>query len=184
MCNYLKITFEEPFYKDIDQLYFNENNNLLYYDNSHINYICSFKNKEIEYFFYGFYKDNFFVIVFDEYNETLDVNIESKYILLIKLDWVIKNISIEKSVWVINSNINNYKTDVYLLLNRHRLINGPEINYNDYIKLNNYKTLKVTINNTDEIILKNIKIINNIKNVFKSIKSLFNKNDDNDDEDD
>jgi len=182
MPNYLKITFEEPFYKDIDEIYFNENNDLLYYDNSHMNYISSFKNNDIEYTFYGFYKDDFFVIIFNEYNETLDVNIESKYILLIKLEWIIKSISLEKSLWVINTNINNHNMEAYLLLTRHRLINGSEINYNDYLKLNNYKILKITINNTDEIILKNIKIMNNIKHVFKSIKSLFNKN--NYDEDD
>ena len=182
MPNYLKITFEEPFYKNIDEIYFNENNDLLYYDNSHMNYISSFKNNDIEYTFYGFYKDDFFVIIFNEYNETLDVNIESKYILLIKLEWIIKSISLEKSLWVINTNINNHNMEVYLLSTRNRLINGSEINYNDYLKLNNYKILKITINNTDEIILKNIKIMNNIKYVFKSIKLLFHKN--NDDEDD
>lgn len=185
MSNYLKIIFEEPFYKDINEIYFNENNDLLYYDNSHMNYIGSYKNNNnIEYTFYGFYKDDFFVIIFNEYNETLDVDIESKYILLIKLEWIIKNISLEKSLWVLNTNINNYNTECYLLLNRHRLINGSEINYNDYLRLNNYKILKISINNTDEIILKNIKIINNIKHVFKSIKSLFNKNNDDEYDDD
>jgi len=182
MQNYLKINFETPFYKDIDEIYFNENNDLLYYDNSHMNYISFIKNNDIEYTFYGFYKDDFFVIIFNEYNETLDVNIESKYILLIKLVWITRCVSLQKSLWVVNNSINNYNTEAYLLSHRHRLINGSEINYNDYLKLNNYKTLKITINNTDEIILKNIKIMNNVKHIFKSIKLFFNK--DNDDEED
>lgn len=173
MHNYLKITFEKPFYKDINQLYFNVNNDLIYYDNSHINYISIIKKNDIELTFYGYYKDNFFVIIFDEYNEVLDVKIECKHILLIKLEWIIKKISIEKSLWYINTDLNNFNTEAYFLIDRQRLVNGPSINYNDYLKLNNYKTINITINNTDEIILKNINIINNIKTFYKSIKSLL-----------
>jgi hypothetical protein len=173
MPNYLKITFEKPFYKDIDELYFNENNDIIYYDNSHVNYISSIKKNDIDYTFYGYFKDSFFVIIFDEYNETLDIKIESKYILLIKLEWIKKNILLEKTLWYINNNINNYNTEAFLLLDRQRLLNGPNIDFNDYLKLNNYKVLNILINNTDEIIIKNVKIINNLKTIFKSIKTLL-----------
>jgi hypothetical protein len=173
MPNYLKITFEKPFYKDIDELYFNENNDLIYCDNSHMNYIYSIKKNDIDYTFYGYFKDGFFVIIFDEYNEILNIKIESKYMFLIKLEWINKNVSLEKSLWYINNNINNYNTEACLLVDRQRLLNGPNIDFNDYLKLNNYRLLNISINNTDEIIIKNVKIMNNLKTIFKSIKTLL-----------
>ena len=46
---------------------------IIYYDNSHLNYIYKEKLNGIEYTFYGFFKDNFFVIVLDSFNESLEI---------------------------------------------------------------------------------------------------------------
>jgi hypothetical protein len=58
---------------------------------SHKNYIYKKKCGQITYIFNGFFKDDYFVISIDSYNELLMTEIEHKDIIILKLNWVIKN---------------------------------------------------------------------------------------------
>ena len=148
--NIIKISFKVPFYKNFYNLYFTPNIDIIYYDNSHLNYIYKEKLNGIEYTFYGFFKDNFFVIVLDSFNESLEINIENKEIALINFDWILKKISEEKSIWIIdNSKINNLNSVAYLLNIRKKILNS-NIDINDHIKIVEYLTVNINIKNVNE----------------------------------
>lgn len=166
--NIIKISFKIPFYKNFHNLYFTPNIDVIYYDNSHLNYIYKEKSNDIEYTFFGFFKDNFFVIIIDSYNEKLQINIENKQIALLNLEWVLKKISEEKSIWVIdNSKINNLNSFVYLLNIRKKILNS-NIDINDHIKLVEYSMININIKNINQF-EKEKK-----NNIFSMIKLYFN----------
>lgn len=163
--DYIKITFNRLFYNHFKELYFLIDNNFIYYDNSHLNYIYEEKIENIKYTFYGFYKDNFFVIIMNSYNIDLDINIEHKFIILLELDWIIKKYSEDKSIWCIDkSKINNLKINGILLPSRNKFLNYRHLNLDDYIKITEYENIKI-----------NISIINKKENTnfFKKIYSLL-----------
>ena len=159
-----KITFNKSIYKDIDTLYFIENNNSIYYNGSHMNYIYIHKVQNIDYIFHGFYKDDYFVIIFDSYDNELSVNIEVKYVIILKLKWINKEIK-KQNIYVIDSeNMKNYKIDAYILKNRKKINNILISNIEDYLRLYDYKIITTYINSNKK---KNI-IIDKIKNIFSS----------------
>ena len=148
--NIIKISFEKPFYKNFKNLYFTPNTDIIYYDNSHLNYIYKEKLNDIEYIFYGFFKDNFFVIILDSFNEKLQTNIENKQIVLINLEWTLKKISEDKSIWIIdNSKINNLNSTACTLNIRKKILNS-NIDINDYIKLVEYEIININLKNVNE----------------------------------
>ncbi len=159
--NALKIRFDTPIYKNIDEIYFVEDNNKVYYDSCNMNYISSVKtnsqshnqnqnhnknqNQNIEIKFYGFYKDDFFVIIIDSFDNDLLVNIECKEVILIKLEW--------KKMYFGNRDIHinvvkstkNDKREAYLLNIRNKLFKN-NIDINSLLLLNDYKIINATIN--------------------------------------
>jgi hypothetical protein len=179
-----KFKFNKPFYKNFDTLYFIKNNNIVYYDNSHTNYIYTIKtkdnepnnnlnienNNEIEYTFYGFFKDDFFVIIFDSYNKSLNTNIEHKQVVLIKLKWILntneyfetdiyKEVDLstnsdeynntdnkKKSLWEIDSSINYKNIDAFVLNIRKKILKDNFIKIDDFIKIYEYKNFLLKIN--------------------------------------
>jgi hypothetical protein len=168
--NIIKISFKIPFYKDFYNLYFIPNTDIIYYDNSHLNYIYKEKSNDdnIEYTFHGFFKDNYFVIILDSFNENLQINVENKQIALINLEWVLKRINEEKSIWIIdNTKINNLSTSAYLLNIRKKIL-STNIDINDYIKVVEYLIVSINIKNVNEL-EKEKK-----NNLFNIIKLYFN----------
>lgn len=151
MSSYLKISFIKPFFKDFYELYFSVNLDIIYYDNSHLNYIYKEEKNNIEYTFYGFFKDNYFVIICDSYCTKLNTNIEYKNVILIKLDWIIKKIDEDKSLWKIN-NLNFKKYNNAIIVNiRRDFFTLKSIIIDDYLKINFYDTIKINIKNVNEI---------------------------------
>lgn len=140
--NFLKISFKEYIYKNIKDLYFIENKEILYYDGSHMNYIYKIKIDDIFYTFYGFYKEKYFTIIFNSYDSKLDITIKNKLTLLLNLDWNLKNIS-DKSIWIINIK-NNYNKECSLLPISNKMIEN-NISIEDFIKISNVKKIKFTI---------------------------------------
>jgi len=164
--NFLKISFRENFYNGIRDLYFSENKDILYYDNSHMNYIYKLTIDNILYTFYGFYRENYFNIIFDSYDSILDITIKNKFTLLINLDWKLSKYN-NTSIWVVN-NVNNITKQCIILPITNKMINN-NINIEDYIKIYNLKRITVNIKNIDEI--------DNYKkkfNIFKKVKLYFN----------
>ncbi len=155
--NALKIRFDTPIYKNIDEIYFVEDNNKVYYDSCNMNYISSVKtnsqsqcdnhnhNQNIEIKFYGFYKDDFFVIIIDSFDNDLLVNIECKEVILIKLEW--KKMYFGNRDIHINvvKNTKNDKREAYLLNIRNKLFKN-NIDINSLLLLNDYKIINATIN--------------------------------------
>ena len=160
------ITFNIPIYKNINTLYFIENNNNVYYDGSHLNYIYTHKIDNIDYIFNGFFKDDFFIIIFDSFDNTLSINIEMKYVIILKLKWTIKEIKMQNIYVVDTDNMKNHKTDSYLLKKRKKINNLLLYTVDDYLRLNDYKVISSTINSTNT---SKKFIIDKIKNIFDNI---------------
>lgn len=151
----IKISFNKPFYKKINNIFFLPNRNIIYYDNSHLNYIYTELIDDIEYTFYGFFKDDYFVIIFDSYK--LDTNINHKQVILIKLDWVLKKYP-EKSIWILDkSKLKNLNYESIILPLRNSFFDKENISIENYIKIINYKKIKIKINIVDKIEKFNLK---------------------------
>lgn len=165
----IKIYFKKPFYKNINELFFSNNQNIIYYDNSHINYIYKNTENNIEYTFYGFFKDTFFVIIFDIFDKNTNIMIQNKNVLVIKIDWILKKISENISIWSIDNKLfKNYQSHCYILPLRNKIFNENNVSLEDYMKLVDYKRIEIIINNVDNISFSK-------KNTFKKkILSLFN----------
>ena len=159
-----KLTFNKSIYKNIDTLYFIENNNNIYYDGTHMNYIYIHKVENIDYIFHGFFKDDYFVIIFDSYDNELSINIEIKYVIILKLKWISKEIK-KQNIFVIDyDSMKNYKVDAYILKNRKKLNKILISKMEDYLRLYDYKIITAYINSNKK---KNI-IIDKIKNILNS----------------
>ena len=167
----LKISFNKPIFKNIKTLYLKPELTISYYDNSHLNYIYREKIENIDHIFYGFFKDDYFVIICDSYNIDLDINIKDKNIILLNLSWSLKKIDENKSIWSIDIN-NVLKTDGYKLNIRKKSNKHLTANLKDFIRLCEYEVLKIYI----EYIDKESKI-NNKPSLLNIIKTYIKCND-------
>lgn len=149
----IKIDLKKKIFKDITQLYFIPNKQTIYYDNSHLNYIYEENINNINYKFHGFFKDNYFVIIIDSYNNDIDVNIEHKEVILIKLNWTIDINYNEKKLLILDKSfIKKLNTFALILPIRNKLFINNNIIIDDYIKLYEYNNIKIKIS-----LVKNIK---------------------------
>ena len=57
--NFINLSFYKPFFKDFTNIYFTPDMTIIYYDNSHLNYIYKERVDNIIYTFNGYYKDEF-----------------------------------------------------------------------------------------------------------------------------
>jgi hypothetical protein len=145
--DYIQIKFKKPFFNNFKEIYLSPNKDIIYYDNSHLNYIYTQKIDNIKYTFYGFYKDDFFVIIMNSFNEELNITIENKFIILLKLLWTLKKIDDSKSIYVIDKNkLIKYKTEAIILPLRNKFFNESNINIENQIKIIEYKKNYVNIN--------------------------------------
>jgi hypothetical protein len=170
----IKISFEDYFFKNFDEIFLSFNKNIIYYNETHMNYIYKVIDNDIEYTFNGFFKDDYLVVIFDSYNKQLNINIENKNVILIKLDWVLKKVFDENFVWIIDTKkFINYNTNVMILPVRNKLFDNTNFNIHDFIRITNYTNMKVTINNIESI-KKTQKLIN-FKEKLLSIFKLNNE---------
>jgi hypothetical protein len=162
----IKIYFNKPFYKNLfNELYFTPNKNVVYYDKSHVNYIYNKTIDDIKYTFYGFFKDNFFVIIFDSFDNNLQINIKNKYLFLIKLEWQLLEIEDNKHLWVLDYlKLKNIKDSIFILTIRKNSLENQYINIDEYMKISEYEknTIYINIVNNNEEIKNNEN--NNTKN--------------------
>ena len=145
--NFIKITFQKIFCNHFKELYFMIDMNKIYYDNSHLNYIYEKVIDNIKYTFHGFYQDHFFTIIMNSYNLDLKINIEHKFLVLIKLDWIIKKINEDKSIWCIDkSKLKNINLYAIIIPSRKTFFNNNLIDLNDYIKITECEEIKIKAN--------------------------------------
>jgi len=170
----IKIYFKKPIYRNINTLFMSVNKDLVYYDNNHINYIYRINEDNIEYVFNGFFKDNYFVITFSAFNKEYNVKLENDNIIIIKLEWILKKISENISLWVINDlQFINYKSDCLILPINNKLFSENNINLDDYLKLYDNTRIELLINVVDSIDIKkkfNLKKILNF--ITKHLKNI------------
>ena len=184
-----KFQFKKPFYKNFTKLFFKPNEDNIYYDNSHKNYIyketINENGNDINYIFYGFFKDDFFVIIFDSFNSKLNTNVEHKFIILIKLKWVLNNDSNDsnlKSLWELDTSEIYKNKEAFILNIRKKLLNEKYINIDDCIKIYEYNNILININylhdtNTTSSSL-NDKVSNHSFSIFHYFKCLNSLNED------
>jgi hypothetical protein len=142
MSNKFYIYFNNYIIENIKIICFEENNNIEINNYSHKNYIYKKKCGLITYIFNGFFKDDYFVISIDSYHELLMTEIEHKDIIILKLNWVIKNNAKNdaKIYWELNiPNKKNKIDECYILPIRKNLFE----NYNTHFIQNYLITNKV-----------------------------------------
>jgi hypothetical protein len=162
--NFIYFLFRKNIIAEFNEIYFKINENIIYYDNSHINYICTEEKDNMVYTFHGFFKNNLFLIVIDTYDEKLKINIEHKDIYIISVEKTLKKIDENKSVWVID--IPNWKKinlEFYILPIRKYIFTNIGLNIEDYLRLYNIKIDNVQISYKNE------------KKERKKIKDYINK---------
>ena len=111
----------------------------------------------LTYTFYGFFKDNYFVIVINSFDNQLQINIEHKEVVIMKINWIEKNISEDKSIWILD--IPSWKKeslDYFLLDNRNKIFDNSCIDIDNYLKINNYKIGSVKIKYCNEVSKKSL----------------------------
>jgi hypothetical protein len=167
MENSFKIYFLRPIFKNINELIFEEDKNNIYYNGSHMNYICVLNTDDIEYKFIGFYKDNYFVIIFDSFDKNLQTNIKNKNVILLKLNWK-KTIYQEKEIYVIAiDKFKNLKMESFILNIRKKLLDITNISIEDYLKVKNFEIIDCRIDNLNNN--------NNNNNIIIKLKELLQK---------
>jgi hypothetical protein len=160
---FIKIFFKKSIFNDFKEIFLVPNLEITYYDNSHLNYIYTETKNDFEYTFYGFFKDDYFLIICKSYDKNLDINIEHKNIAIIKLKWISARMFNDKLIWIIDeSQINDLNIECISLPIRNKFYLNQSINIDDYLNICDYKKTKVNIKIIDEIIIKK-------KNIFQSI---------------
>lgn len=181
--------FNKPFYKNFSKLFFRPNNDNIYYDNSHKNYIyketVNENGSDVNYVFYGFFKDNFFVIIFDSFNCKLNINVEHKFIILIKLKWILNKVSdsnrnssntddtYSKSLWELDTSEIYKNKEAFILNIRKKILNEKYINIDDCIKIYEYNNVLININYVEDTYSNN-KVSN--FSIFQYLKCLSSVN--------
>ena len=79
----LYLHFEKKIFKHFNKIFLRPNENIEYYNNSHKNYIYTEKVNNLLYTFHGFYKDNYFIIVINSYDEILNITIEHREVIIL-----------------------------------------------------------------------------------------------------
>jgi hypothetical protein len=156
----IKIKFKKNTIKKFNELIFSPNYNMIYNNNNHLNYIYKFKDDYIEHIFHGFFKDGFFIIIYNIFNNKLNTNIENKFVYLIKLNWVLKKINSDLTLWVLDyTKLYNLKIDCLILLYRRKLF-LENINIHDLLKIIDYEIVNVIIEKKKNFLLKILSSIN------------------------
>lgn len=164
--NFIKISFKKPFFKDFDEIYFLPNMDITYYDNSHLNYIYTEIKDNINYTFHGFFKDNFFIIICDSYNQILNTTLQYKNVLVIKIVWIEKKYSENKNIWIIDiPKLNDLRLDCFILPIRQKIFNNDSISIDDYLRMYNYSIFNIIIKYVPEKKKK--------RNILKYIKTIL-----------
>jgi hypothetical protein len=143
--NIIKIVFKKNIIKNFNELYFKPNFDIVYYNNNHLNYIYKLTDNNLEYIFNGFFKDNYFTIIYDIYDKDLNTNIKGKYVFLIKLDWIFKEFKNNLILNVLDySKINNLKTECIVLSCRKKLF-VENISITDLFKICEVNKINIII---------------------------------------
>ena len=167
--NNIIIYFEKNIIKNIKILYFKINEELEYINNSHVNYIYELELNDKIYKFHGFYKDSYFVIITEIYDTILKNIIYDKQIILIKGNWVKKNIDNKINLYFLDILQNNYDY-IYAPL-RKEILTSNNLIIDDLLIINNYNTDICKIENlikSNTGYLKNTEINTNIDNNINS----------------
>ena len=185
MDNNINIYFEKNIIKNIKILYFKINDELKYINNSHVNYLYELELNDKIYKFHGFYKDSYFIIITEIYDIILKNIIYDKQVILIKINWIKKNIDNKINLYFLDIQQNNYEY-IYTPL-RKDILNSNNLSIDDLLIINNYNTeICKILNNTEKSIENNIENINyddidnlnykyNSKNIFKKVSYKFLK---------
>jgi hypothetical protein len=161
--NIIKISSKKTFINNFKELYFKPDLNIKYNDKSYLNYIYEEKINNIKYTFNGFFKDNYFCIIYNSYDENLDTIIYNKEIIIMNLEWVLKKTGEDISLWVINNESKSIESNIMMI--RNKLMNNSNINIEDSFKIFDTKTIYLDISFQD--IKRDIKKEYDFKNIFK-----------------
>ncbi len=128
-----------------------------------------FENKINKYIFHGFHQNGFLIIIYDIYSIEWKSNIEGKEIIIIPIEWSLKQINgTNITKWVIDVK-DNIEKDVIVLENRKNI--NKIIDYKKILDITNNKNCKVIIKNNDLINIKNEKNEKKEKNIYKLLKN-------------
>ena len=165
--NYIKIIFKEPVFKDFKHIYMAINSNIRYNDSSHVTYMYKEKRDDLEYIFYGFFKDSFFVIICNSYNSQLDITIQLKNIVCIKLEKTERKIKQDNKLYVLDeSKLNDLSTCAYILPLRQIFLKDANIQMDEYFKVYDYSIMPIQIKVVDTMIQHTYTLRSILKSIF------------------
>jgi hypothetical protein len=141
----IKISSNKPFFKNFKNIFLKPDLSITYFDKSHLNYIYEEVIDNIKYIFHAFFKDEYLCILYDTYDLSLNIIINNKEILLLKVNWILKKIDPEKYIYIIDieNKINNI--NAFLFPIRNKFIEQYSIEINDYKKIYDYKIFNINM---------------------------------------
>jgi hypothetical protein len=157
------LSLKKKIFKHFNKIFFVEDENITYFNHSHKNYIYTEKIGNLIYTFHGFYKDDHFVIVIDSYDEELDINIEHKEVILLKVQWILKEVKNDiqnmqereeennKFIWSIDGELEKkYETYYFILPIRSKLLNSCILDIEDFKNVTKYDEHKLSFSIIDK----------------------------------
>jgi hypothetical protein len=168
--NNIIIYFEKEVIKNLKLLKFEINQELKYINNSHVNYIYDIELNNKLYIFHGLYKDGYFLIITEIYDNILKNTIYDKNIILIKIKWLKKNI--DKKINLYFLEIEKDKYEYIFAPLRKELFNTNDLSIDDLLLINNYNTDICKIENNVKI---NLNLVENEKDISSSSKNIIKK---------
>jgi hypothetical protein len=141
--NYIHFSFENPIFKDIHNLYFKPNPSIDYINRSYVRYYDEKVIDKNTIIFEGFFKDDYFVITIQNYNQLYDTSIYYKEIIITKLQWVFTQYD-DLHIWKLE--FGNNKQFEYVKIPSYHLIDH---HIDDILTITEKKYHKLIINKKD-----------------------------------
>jgi hypothetical protein len=145
--NSISLHFENPILNEIKDLYFKPNVNINYLNKSYICYIYQKNVNNVLITFNGFFKDGYFIILVDSHNETLDVSVFIKNVIITKLEWELKKYTDELFLWKIKTN-KKYNYNYFNLNIRDYIEENNDISIDDILSINKCISYNLDLNSS------------------------------------
>lgn len=155
---FIHFNLDKPFVHNIYDIYFSPTNQKLNeYSYQCYEYKLQINNKK--YTFSGSFRDNFFLITLDVYDNFHNNTIYNKNIMLLKLEWELNS----KNIYVLKINsLSKISKDYILTSLRKELNNNNNFSIDELLEIKDYNTNKCQI-----------KYSNNVSYTINNILRLF-----------
>ena len=168
--NIIHLKFENPILYNNKEVYLKPNKNIQYINQSYLSYYTEIYNSNILIKINGFYKDQYFILLFDLIDKKENKITNHNHIIFIKADWSLIKVNNELHLYQINS-IKNKKYKYFYMPLRNFFEKNNDLSIEDILLIHEciHYNLKIYhknevnneyINENNEYINENNKYIN------------------------